>query len=107
MLGGDSGYNNVIENPENNIPINSALLSSYPNPFNPVATVGYDLAEAGLIELSVFNSAGKQIQTLVKSFQTAGAHQISFNGQSLPAGTYILRLETAGQAQMQKVLLLK
>ncbi len=107
VLGGDSGYNNVIENPENNIPINSALLSSYPNPFNPVATVGYDLAEAGLIELSVFNSAGKQIQTLVKSFQTAGAHQISFNGQSLPAGTYILRLETAGQAQMQKVLLLK
>ncbi len=104
---GQIGEGYGVEDEDMNLPENHILLSSYPNPFNAVATVDYTLFTAGIVNLSVFNTAGQQIQTLVESYHAAGVHQTSFNGKSLPVGTYILRLETAGQTQMQKVLLLK
>lgn len=90
-----------------NVPVRAVLLDSYPNPFNPVATVAYNLPESGFVTLSVFNTAGQRLKTLTKGWQTAGEYQTTFDGHALPAGTYIIRLEAGAQNQTQRLLLLK
>jgi len=96
-----------VEEQEKNIPVTSALLETFPNPFNAVATVDYTLPAAGFVNLSVFNTEGRLIQTLTNSCQMAGEYQNSFNGSSLPAGSYILRLRAGNQTKTMKLLLLK
>ena len=104
---GEIGEEYGVEEQDINNPFSITLLRSYPNPFNSVATVDYNLPAASRVRLSVFNTAGQLIQKLSDGWQTAGEYQTAFNGQSLPAGSYILRLEAVGQIQMQRLLLLK
>ena len=87
-------------------------LSAYPNPFNPSTQIQYTLPEAGSITISVFNVLGQQVRTLAEGTRSSGAHTITFNATGLPAGMYVVRLESTGQSgtvftETKKVMLLK
>ncbi|MEZ4689593.1 MAG: T9SS type A sorting domain-containing protein [Ignavibacteria bacterium] len=73
-------------------------MSNYPNPFNPVTQIGYELTKSSKISLKVFNILGKEIMTLVNDFQPAGNYKVSFDGEGLSSGTYIYRLSATGGA---------
>ncbi|MDP8241252.1 MAG: carboxypeptidase regulatory-like domain-containing protein [Candidatus Hatepunaea meridiana] len=90
-----------------NIPVTSVLLGSFPNPFNAVATVSYNLPAATHVRLSVFNTEGRLIQTLSNGWIMAGEHQTEINGYSLPTGIYILRLDAGKLSQTKRLVLLK
>ena len=98
---------NSVDDQDVALPISALLLDSYPNPFNAIATVEYQLPFASNVYLSVFNTDGRLIGTLINSYQNAGEHQIEFNADSFPTGTYILRLEAGSQTQTMKLMLLK
>jgi hypothetical protein len=88
------------------------LLNAYPNPFNPSTLIQYTLPEAGNITISVFNVLGQQVRTLAEGTRSSGAHTITFNATGLPAGMYVVRLESTGQSgkvftETKKVMLLK
>ncbi len=104
---GDIGGNVSVDERNESHPVSAVLLDSYPNPFNPVATVDYNLPEAGFVSLTVFNTAGQRIQTLAEGWQSAGEYQTVFKGHSLPAGTYILRLDIGKQTQVRQLRLVK
>jgi len=84
-----------------------SLLSCYPNPFNAVATIGYNLPAATYVRLSVYNTEGRLIQTLTNGWRMVGENQTAFNGRSLPTGMYILRLDANNLTQTKKLLLMK
>jgi hypothetical protein len=90
-----------------------ALNDNYPNPFNPETTIKYQLPEAGLVTLEVYNMLGQVVRTLVNEHQTAGRYSVQWdaandNGQSLSSGMYFYHV-TAGQEFQgtKKMLLLK
>jgi hypothetical protein len=94
------------------IPNTFALHPAFPNPFNPMTNIRYDLSEAGFVDLRVYDLAGREVRTLAKGFDQAGEKSVVWNakdnhGRSVSAGVYIYRLETAGQVQSQKMILLK
>ncbi|MFA7332182.1 MAG: T9SS type A sorting domain-containing protein [Candidatus Delongbacteria bacterium] len=84
-----------------------ALSPNHPNPFNPVTTIRYSLATDGPVRIRVFNGLGQQVALLQDGPQSAGAHELSFDGSALASGLYICRLEAQGFTAQQKMMLVK
>jgi hypothetical protein len=67
----------------------------FPNPFNQVTTMSYRLEKSGNVKLSVFDMLGKEVTVIVdNAIESAGTHQIQFNGKDLPKGVYSCVLKT-------------
>ena len=89
------------------IPKDYALSPVYPNPFNPSATVRFDVPEVSRVELLVYDVTGKLVESLLNERMAAGQHQYTWQPQELATGTYFLRLITANQTFNQKVTYVK
>ncbi|MEA2078003.1 MAG: C25 family cysteine peptidase [Candidatus Marinimicrobia bacterium] len=92
----------TIDEPENYF-----LLESYPNPFNPDATIAYSLPFNSETDIRIFDLQGKLVEVLYQGYQTAGSHELLFHAEDLAAGVYICRLQSADQTKTQKLILLK
>lgn len=77
------------------LPAGYALHQNYPNPFNPSTTIAFELPASMHLTLNVYNALGQKVATLVDGFMASGAHQINWNADGLPSGSYLYRLETA------------
>jgi len=63
-------------------------LKNYPNPFNPVTKIIYNLQDPGNVNLTVYDMTGKVVKTLVNSNQAAGSFSVSFEASGLASGIY-------------------
>ena len=84
-----------------------ALLNAYPNPFNPSATIAYDLKEAANVKLVVYDITGRAVATLVDGWMNEGAHQAVFTADNLSSGVYFYNLTAPGFSDTKKMLLIK
>jgi len=82
-------------------------LSLSPNPFNPRTVAKYEIREAGHVTLRVYDTAGREVRTLVNGWKEAGTHTAAFDGSGLCSGVYLMRLETGNHAEICKMVLLK
>jgi len=74
-------------------PAGFVLTQNYPNPFNPTTTINYNLAVASRVSLKVYDSAGREVATLVDREQDAGGYRVEFKGDNLGSGVYFYRLQ--------------
>lgn len=74
------------------IPIEHALLPNYPNPFNAVTTVPFDLSERSRIRLDVVDVSGRMVAVLAEGSYGAGRHAIRWSADAIASGTYLGRL---------------
>jgi hypothetical protein len=88
-------------------PVSFDLLPAYPNPFNPVTQIRYQLEQTGYARLSVHNLAGQEIAVLHDGLRAGGVHEQAFDASSLASGIYFARLQTQGGQRTQKLLLSK
>lgn len=84
-----------------------ALEQNYPNPFNPSTTIRYSIPEAQRVRLSVYNTLGQEVQTLVNETQDAGTYSIRFNASNLASGMYIYRIQAGSFIDSKKLILIK
>jgi uncharacterized protein (DUF1501 family) len=89
------------------LPKHYALEQNYPNPFNPTTVIRYDLPGGANVVLDVYNTVGEKVATLVDGPQSAGIHEVSFNGGSLASGMYLYRLKAGSYQETKRMLLLK
>ncbi len=81
---------------EQSLPEVYSLSHNYPNPFNPVTTIKYDLPEESFVELRIFNLIGEEIRTLVSGSESAGFKSILWDGKDnsvnrVSSGMYIYK----------------
>ncbi|MFN0159210.1 MAG: choice-of-anchor B family protein [Bacteroidota bacterium] len=93
-------------------PIGFVLYPNYPNPFNPMTTIEFEMPRESWIRISIFNTLGQEIQTLVNEVKTAGRHTVRWNGENnkgggVASGTYFCRFESGGNSFTRKMLLLR
>ena len=94
------------------VPDEFSLHNNYPNPFNPVTTIQYDIPIDGKVLLVVYDILGRHVKTLVNTSQSAGYKSIRWNGtndygQTSSAGVYFYHLQTVGYSKVRKMVLLK
>jgi hypothetical protein len=83
------------------------LYGNYPNPFNPVTNIRFDLPNHSEVSLQVYNIEGKLIDNLVKGVFEAGIYNISYDAGSLPSGIYFYKLTAGNYTQTRKMVLVK
>ncbi len=88
-------------------PASIALHPAYPNPFNASTTLTFELPASGHTKLSLYNSLGQHVRTMLSEFMTPGAHEFTVDASGLPSGLYLARLESGSEIAQTKLLLLK
>ncbi len=89
------------------------LYPTYPNPFNPKATISFDLsARNAKLILPVYNSKGQLIKSLLDNEMEAGSHSIIWDatndrGQSVSSGLYFYKMEMDKFSNTKSMILLK
>lgn len=81
------------------------LNQNYPNPFNPSTVISYDVNSSANVTIKVYDMTGREVRTLVNSFQNAGTYSVNFNASNLASGIYfyVLRMNT-GSAEFTKTM---
>ena len=109
----DGGATSSVDENENlDTPIKFNLQNNFPNPFNPLTTVRYDLPEDGLVNVTIYDVMGRPVKYLVNSQQNAGYKSIQWNstndaGQPVSAGLYMYTIQAGEFRQTKKMVLLK
>ena len=94
------------------MPITYHLYSAYPNPFNPITTLDYDLPEDVLVNITIFDMMGRVVKTIVNNQQNAGFKSVRWNatndnGSPVSAGLYLYKIQAGEFRQTKKMVLLK
>ncbi len=93
-----------------------SLEPNYPNPFNPSTTIRFFLKESGHVRLTVYNTLGQEVRTLIDGYQSRGERSavwngLNRNGAAVSNGLYICRLEAVTPnhkfTQSRKMMLVK
>ncbi|MGD9900221.1 MAG: T9SS type A sorting domain-containing protein, partial [Calditrichaceae bacterium] len=88
-------------------PVSLKLLPNYPNPFNPVTVIPYEIPESSQVVLQVFDILGKKVATIVNAYQNAGRHEVSFDASDLSSGIYYYTIKSNAGIKTSKMILLK
>jgi parallel beta-helix repeat protein len=96
----------------NTTPTEFGLHKNYPNPFNPVTTISYDLAKDVYVELAVYNILGGKVITLVNGNQPAGSYQLEWDGRDsrgliVSSGMYLLRINAGNYCKTNKMVFVR
>jgi hypothetical protein len=94
------------------VPTVYAAYQGYPNPFNPLCTIRYDIAQAGKASMRVFDVNGSVVRTLVDAWREPGAYSEVWDGKAddgstLPSGVYFYRLQAGDFVATRKMVLLR
>ena len=90
---------------EEHIPPGFVLDQNYPNPFNPATTISFSLPIKSRVTLSVYNTLGEKVATLVDVAMEAGSHTVVFDASSLASGVYLYRLTAGSFVSTKKIVL--
>ena len=88
------------------------LWPNVPNPFNPTTHVIFTLAEAGPVDLAIYDASGRLVRRLTSDAYPRGRHAVRWDGRSddgaaAAAGVYFSRLQTRQARFTRKLVLAK
>ncbi|NQV18676.1 MAG: carboxypeptidase regulatory-like domain-containing protein [Armatimonadetes bacterium] len=98
------------------IPISTALIGNYPNPFNPETTISFALKAVSDVTLNIYNTKGQKVKTILADKLNAGYHDVVWNGrddnnQEVTSGIYFMTLDAVGEigryTSVKKIVLMK
>ncbi|MFC1489678.1 putative Ig domain-containing protein [Candidatus Latescibacterota bacterium] len=97
---------------ENNVPLVFELSQNYPNPFNMTTTIHYSIDIAGRTNISVYNTLGQRVKTLMNENLNSGIYKLLWNGTDeagleVSSGVYIITLRNNTRFDTKHILMLK
>lgn len=97
---------------EARVPRAYRLGQNFPNPFNPVTTIRFDMKEKNHVSVKVYSAAGQLVKTLVDCVKDAGAYEIPWDGRNndgsrVASGIYFYRMETRNFIRTRKMVLVR
>jgi len=84
-----------------------ALYSAYPNPFNPVTNITFDIPNQSKVSLVVYNIQGQIVSELFKGNKETGRYSFQFDGSNLSSGVYFYELVAGEYKEVRKMMLVK
>ncbi|MEO6695889.1 MAG: fibronectin type III domain-containing protein [Ignavibacteria bacterium] len=108
---GSSHYSNIVSATTHSHSAVSSydfiLHTNYPNPFNPVTKIAFEIPVAGMTKLEIYDINGKLISSLIDENKAAGSYGVTFDGSQLSSGIYFYKLESNNFSITKKMFLIK
>ena len=105
-FGGISPAATPVEN-ENIIPQQPGLLMNYPNPFNDVTMITFNLPTDTNAKIELYDVLGRKVKTIDAGYLRSGIHNITWKAGDVASGIYFYILETQDGRTIRKCLLLR
>jgi len=110
-----TGYSNNtigVTTISNHIPVKYSLYQNYPNPFNPITKIRFAIPsnvkrQTSNVKLTIYNSIGKDIQTIVNGLLHSGSYEVNFDASNYPSGIYYYKFETEDFTETKKMVLVR
>jgi len=83
------------------------LAQNYPNPFNPTTTINFNIPKEDFVNVTIFNSLGEKVATLLDGVMSAGSHSLTFDANGFASGLYILKMTSGSYSNTIKMNLMK
>jgi len=96
-----------VENNQSSHPVDFKINRVFPNPFNSQIQIDYKLSKSALLEMSIFNMAGRRIHHEVTNNAKSGSNSITIDASTWPSGLYLTRLNAGNDIKTVKLLCLK
>lgn len=93
----------------NRISFNQADIKAagnYPNPFNPVTKIRFEISKAGNISLAVFDITGREVKQVFNGYTNAGFHEFTFDASGLASGIYFYTISAYGNKTVTNKMIL-
>jgi outer membrane protein assembly factor BamB len=90
-----------------NLPDNLILNQNFPNPFNPVTSIEFELRQSGLTRITIHDINGRVVETLLESEMASGTHRVSWHPQGISSGQYFYTLQQGSSKITKKLTILK
>ena len=89
-------------------PVSSFYLgNNYPNPFNPVTTITFELPVSAHVKFTIYNSLGQKMTTLFDQIMNRGRHEVIWDAANYASGTYFYEIRAGEYRSLKKCVLLK
>jgi len=108
-----SGGGEVLKISNSNSILDRFLLNdNYPNPFNPLTTINYNIPGDGFVNITIYDMMGRVVKTLVNISQTAGFKSVQWNAtndrnEPVSTGLYLYTIKAGNFRQTKKMVFLK
>jgi hypothetical protein len=83
-----------------------AISSAYPNPFNGMVSIEYEIDREADIRLTIHDLQGRVVRELFRGHLSFGRYSSIWQAKDIPSGLYFIMLESGGRRQIKKVLLI-
>ena len=97
----------AIDDVNEHIPTGFNIYKNYPNPFNPTTEIRYDIPRPANVRITVYDTIGRQVQTLVNAETTPGQYTVTFDASNLASGLYLYRMIAGNFEQVHHMMLIK
>ena len=106
-----SGGGQILSIP-NTFPDRYLLMKNFPNPFNPITNIEYNVPENAMVNVTIYDMVGRKVKSLFNGYQDKGYKSITWNAtndrnESVPSGVYLYKIESGKLQQTKKMLLVK
>ena len=88
-------------------PYNFELFQNFPNPYNPVTNIRWQIPEGNRTTLKVYDILGREVVTLVDEYSPAGRYETKFSAVHLSSGVYFYQIQSGAFTSVRKMILLK
>jgi type IX secretion system substrate protein len=89
------------------IPTRYELYQNFPNPFNPVTLIKYDIPKTGLVTITLYDVLGKEIRKLVNENVKPGRYEITWDAKNFASGSYFYKIVSGDFTDIKKMILVK
>lgn len=89
------------------VPDSYKLLNNYPNPFNPITKIRFQIPKTSNVEIKIFDITGKNIANLVNSILKEGVYEYSFDASAFSSGIYFVRMSAGNYTGVNRIVLVK
>lgn len=96
-----------VEEHRHETPSSFVLEQNFPNPFNPLTEIRYQLPVASDVSLRVFDLLGSEVAELVNEWKAPGSYKVRFDGKRLASGVYFYRIHAGEFVRTNRMLLLR
>ena len=97
-----------VEPTNGGLPKEFKLYAAYPNPFNPVTTIRFDVGSTSHEStLRIYDLSGRNIATLINGQLQPGSYEVQWNARGFASGIYFSELISGTKRHTQKMVLLK